>query len=84
MTNRTAKSRKMKKEVKQQYGYFNRQTDKISHEKTWTELRKRNFKREIESILMTAENNALRTSYIKAKINKTQKCWLCGKKRRKD
>ena len=61
------------------------QTDGISHEIThentrvW--LRKRNLQRETASLLITAQNNAIRTNYIKARIDKTQqnsKCSLCG------
>ena len=43
--------------------------------------RKGNFKREKESLLITAQNNAVRTNHIKARIDKTQqnsKCRLCG------
>ena len=39
-----------------------------------------NFKREIKSLVKTAENNVIKTSYVKVKINKTQqnsKCMLC-------
>ena len=46
---------------------------------TW--LRKGNFKRETESLLMAAQNSAIRTNHIKARIDKTQqnsKCRLCG------
>ena len=53
----------------------------IKHEKTWTWLRKGNLKRERESLLIAAENNAIRTNHIKARIDKTQqnsKCRLCG------
>ena len=53
----------------------------ISHDKTWTWLRKGNFKRETESLLMAAQNSAIRTNHIKARIDKTQqnsKCRLCG------
>ena len=53
----------------------------ISHEKTWTWLRKGNLKREIESLLIAALNNAIRTNHIKVRIDKTQqnsKCRLCG------
>ena len=42
---------------------------------------KRNFKRETEFLLIAAQNNAMRTNHIKARIDKTQqnsKCWLCG------
>ena len=53
----------------------------IIPDKTWTLLRKGNFKRETEALLITAQNNALRTNHIKARIDKTQqnsKCRLCG------
>ena len=49
--------------------------------KTWTWLRKENFKREIESLLIATGNNVIRTNYIKAKIDKTQqnsKCRFSG------
>ena len=65
---------KGKWEGKQLYGSFKRLINNISHEKTWTRLRKGNFQRE------TAQNNAIRTNHIKAKIDKTQqnsKCTLC-------
>ena len=45
-------------------------TNKISHEKTWTWLRKGNFKREAESLLIATQNNAIGTNYIKARHNK--------------
>ena len=44
-------------------------------------VRKRNFKRETESPRIAAQNNAVRTNHIKARIDKTQqnsKCRLCG------
>ena len=40
-------------------------------------LRKGNFKREIESLIMTAQNNTIRTDYVKAKIYKTQQKSKC-------
>ena len=39
------------------------------------------LKREIESILIAVQSNAIRTNHIKARIDKTQqnsRCWLCG------
>ena len=39
----------------------------ISHDKTWTWLRKGNFKRDTESLLMAAQNSAIRTNHIKAR-----------------
>ena len=60
---------------------FKRLINNISHDKTWMWLRKGNFKREIESLLIAAQNNAIRTNHIKSRIDKTQqnsKCRLCG------
>ena len=47
----------------------------------WTWLRKGNLKRETESLLTAAQNNAIRTNHIKARIDKTQqnsRCRLWG------
>ena len=74
-------TRKQKWEGKQLYGRFKRLINNISHQKTWTWLRKGNFKRETESLLIAARDNAIRTNHIEARINKTQqnsKCRLCG------
>ena len=74
-------TRKQKWEEKQLTGHFNRLINDISHEKTWTWLRKGNFKRETESLLIAPQNNAIRTNQIKARIDKTQqnsKCRLRG------
>ncbi len=43
-------TRKQKWEGKQLYGHFKRLINNMSHEKTWTRLRKGNLKRERESI----------------------------------
>ena len=72
-TNRAEITRKQKWEEKQLYGHFKRLTSDISHEKKWTLLRKR----EPESLLRAAQNNAIRTNYSKAKINKTQQNSKC-------
>ena len=52
------------------YEYFKRQASEISHEKSWTWLRKGNLKRETESPLISAQNNTIGTNYVKAKIDK--------------
>ena len=81
MDNRMTITRKQKWEGKQLYRRFKRLINNISHKKTWTWLRKGNFKRETESLQMAAQNNAVRTNHIKARIDKTQqnrKCRLCG------
>ena len=44
------------------------------------DMDKRNLKKVTESLLIAAQNNAIRTNYIKARIDKTQqnsKCRLC-------
>ena len=56
---------------------------KIEHEKTWIWLRQRNHKRETESVLIVAQNNAIRVKYSKAKIHSSQrnsKCRLYGER----
>ena len=81
---RTTITRKQKWEEKQLYGCFKRLTSDISHEKTSMSLRKGNLIRETESLLKTAQNNAIRIIYIKARIDKTQqnsRCRLCGERR---
>ena len=81
VTNRMTITRKTKLEEEQIYGRFKRLINNISHEKTWTWLRKGNFKRETESLLIAAENIAMRTNQVKARLYKTQqnsKCWLCS------
>ena len=45
--------------------------------------KKGKLKRENESFIITAQNNAIRTSYAETKIDKTEnnsKCRLCGDK----
>ena len=81
MDNRMTITRKQKWAGKQLYGSFKRVMNNISHDKNWIWLRKGNFKRETESLLISAQNNAIRTNQIKARTDKTQqnsKCRLCG------
>ena len=73
-------TRKQKWEGKQFYGCFKRLINNISRQKTWTWLRKGSLKRETESPLIAAQDNAIRTNHIKVRIDKTQqnsKCRLC-------
>ena len=67
---------------KQLNGRFKRLINNISHQKTWTWLKKKgNLQRETESLLIAAQDNAIRTNHIKARMDKTQqisKCRLCG------
>ena len=79
--NRRTKTRKQKWEGKQLHGRFKRLINNILHDKTWIWLRKGNFKKETESLLIAAQNSAIRNNHIKARIDETQinsKCRLCG------
>ena len=79
--NKMTITRKQKWGKKQLSGRFKRLINNIPHEKTWTWPRKENLKRETESHLIAAHNNAIRTNNIKAIIDKTQqnsKYRLCG------
>ena len=71
MENRMTINRKQKWKEKELYGRFKLLINNISHEKIWTWQRKGNFKRETESLQLGAQNIAIRTNHIKARIYKT-------------
>ena len=74
-------TRKQKWKGKQLRGRFKRLVNNISRDKNWTWLSKGNFNRKTESLPMAAQNSAIRTNHIKARIDKMQqnsKCRLCG------
>ena len=71
MNNTMTITRKQKWEGKQLYGRFKRLINNISHDKTWTWLKKGNFKRETESLLIASQDSAIRTNHIKARMDKT-------------
>ena len=78
---RMTTTRKQKLEGKQLYGRFKRLINNILNLKTWTWIRKGKLKRETESLLIAAQENAIRTNHIKARIDKMQqnsKCRLCS------
>ena len=53
----------------------------LATKKTRIWVRKENIKREIESLLIATQNNSIKASYVKGRIDKTQqnnKCRLCG------
>ena len=81
MANRMAITRKQKLEEKQNYGRFKRIINNISPDKTWTLVRKGNFKRETYFLPRATQNRTIRTNLIKARIDKTyqnSECRLCG------
>ena len=75
--NRMTKTRKLKWTEKQLHWRFKRLINNTSPDKTWTWLRKGNFKRETESLLMATQNSAIRTNHVKARIDKTQQNSKC-------
>ena len=77
---RTIVTRKQKSEEKQLCGCFKRLTSNTSNRKTGTWLGMGNLKKDTESLLIAAQNNAIRTNDIKARVDKTQqnsRCRLC-------
>ena len=81
MTNRMIIISDQKLEENKLYGHFKKRINDISNEKTWTWLRKENFKRATESHLIAEQNNAIRTHQVKARMDKMQqrsKCRLSG------
>ena len=65
------------------HGKFLRQTDAITGEDRWLWLKQGNLKGETESLILAAQEQAVRTNVIKAKIDNTQeqsKCRMCGEK----
>ena len=78
---RRTTTRKQKWEGKQLQGRFKRLINNISLQKTWTWPRKGNLMREKEFLQIAAQDNAIRTNHIKARMDKRQrnsKCRLCG------
>ena len=77
MDNKMTITRKQKWEEKLLYRRFKRHLTRENLDVA----KKRNFKRVTEFLLIAAQNNAIRTNYIKARTDKTQqnsKCRLFG------
>ena len=78
MDNRMTITKKQKWGGKQLYVRFKRLINNILHDKTWTWLRKGNFKRETESLLIAAQNKKVIHWKMckKFKFNHTTKCYM--------
>ena len=61
-----------------------RQTKEIMSDKCWALLQNGDLERETESLIVTAQNQSIRTSLVKAKIEKIQGNSLCRVCRRVD
>ena len=78
----TRLERKTKWKEKTLHGQFLRQTEELADKNQWSWLTDRTLKRETEPLIMTAQEQALRTNLVKATIDKSQegsKCRMCGK-----
>ena len=65
------------------HGQFVRQTEEVRTEDSWMWLRRGELKRETESLLIAAQDQALATNSIKKRYHRTtdyNKCQLCGEK----
>ena len=77
IVDRMRKTKKEKSVEKQLYGHFKQLMNNILLDKTWSWRRKGNFQRETESLQIAAQNNAIRTNQIKARIDKMQQNSKC-------
>ena len=65
------------------HGQFLRQTEEIRDDATWDWLRKGDLKKETEGMITAAQDQALRTKALKAKVEKqdlSPLCRMCGVK----
>ena len=81
---RMSMERKSEWKEKALHGQHLRQTENIASRDSWIWLTKGNLKKEIEGLLMAAQDQALQTNLIKAKIDKSlydtlydTKCRMC-------
>ena len=68
---------------KKMYGQFVREMPETDEKETWYWLRKADLKVETEAMLCAAQEQAIRTNYVKHKIDKTAQsplCRMCDKK----
>lgn len=72
-------NRKVDLHNKQMHGQFFRQTEEFENNCDW--IKDGTIKRTTESLIFAAQEQAIRTNYIKSKIDKTQEqgqCRMCG------
>ena len=63
------------------HGQFIRETEKVADKQSWSWLKQGDLKRETESLIFVAQEQALRTNAIKAGIDKqniSPACRMCG------
>ena len=59
------------------HGQYLRQTKEVRSDQCWAWLQIGDLKREIESLIVAAQNQSIRTNLVKARINKSQGDSLC-------
>ena len=64
-------------EEKVLHGQYLRQTNEVRSDQCWAWLQNGDLKRETESVIVSAENQSIRTNLAKAKIDKSQGDSLC-------
>ena len=65
------------------HGQFLKETEDQKNEETWKWLKEGSLKRETEALITAAQDHGIRTNYIKANIDKSQrdaKCRMCKDK----
>ena len=68
------------------YGQSARQSEDQRKDETWTWLKEEKLKRETESLIIAAQDQAIRTNYVKATIDRSQddpKCRMCKQETRR-
>ena len=74
----TKEERTISWEEKMLHGQFVRQTKEVGNQDRWQWLRNGTLKRETESLIFAAQEQAIRTNVIKGKIDKSQEQTKCG------
>ena len=64
-------------EEKALHGQYLRQTKKVRSDQCWAWLLNGDLKREIESLIVTAQNQSIRANLVKGKIDKSQGDSFC-------
>ena len=82
---RSKKEKRLKDwEEKVLHGQYLRQAKEVRSDQCWAYLQNGDLKRETESLIVTAQNQSIRTNLVKAKIDKSQRDSLCRVSRKVD
>ena len=64
------------------HGQYLRQTKEVRSDQCWAWLQNGDLKRETERLIVTAQNQGIRTNLVKAKIDKSQADSFCRRCRK--